>query len=262
MPRYKLTIAYDGTEFHGWQRQEPPGATPLRTVQGVVQDAVRIAVGAPARLVGASRTDAGVHAIGQVAAFTADTRIPIDRLAYAITSRLPGDVQVLDATVAPEAFDPISDAVSKCYRYSIAYALSKPRHPPLFERRYVCWELHALDVARMHQAAQRLVGEHDFAAFAHSLHGRESTVRKIHQCVVSSPMPGRVHIDVAGNGFLYHMVRIIAGTLVDVGRGRLTADDLSAALESRDRLRTGQTLPAQGLCLRWIHYGGKDVLAE
>src|SRR5262249_50541455 len=144
----------------------------------------------------------------------------------------------------------------------IAFPLSRPRLPPLFERRYVYWTIHALDAERMHAAAQRLVGEHDFAAFAHAMHGRESTVRRIHQCVVTSPAPGRIWIDVAGNGFLYNMMRIIAGALLDVGRGRLSADDMSAALTTRDRMRTGETLPPQGLCLRWIHYGGRDVCSE
>ena len=262
MQRYKLTIAYDGTDFHGWQRQEPPDVAPLRTVQGTMDHAVRVALGAPISVTGASRTDSGVHAIGQVAAFTAETRIPTDRLAYAISSRLPDDIQVLDVRAAPSDFDPISDAVSKCYRYTFAFPLTRPRHPPLFERRYVCWHVQQLDVALMQAAGQALVGEHDFAAFAHALHGRESTVRRIYQCSVTSPSPGRVHIDVAGSGFLYNMVRIIAGTLAEVGRGRLTRDDVKAALLSRDRSRTGQTAPAQGLCLRWIHYGGKDVLSE
>ncbi|MDZ4828684.1 MAG: tRNA pseudouridine(38-40) synthase TruA [Phycisphaerae bacterium] len=261
MPRYKLTIAYDGTDFHGWQRQEPAGKAPLRTVQGVLNHAVQIAVGMPLSVVGASRTDSGVHAIGQVAAFTAETRIPIDRLGYAISARLPEDVQVTDASLAPDSFDPIRDAVSKCYRYTIAFPLTRPRHPPLFERRYVCWHIQPLDVALMQAAAQKLVGEHDFAAFAHALHGRESTVRRIHQCVVTSPSPGRVHIDVAGNGFLYNMVRIIAGTLAEVGRGRLTPNDVANALAARDRSLSGQTFPAQGLCLLWIHYAGKDVLS-
>lgn len=258
--RFKLTVAYDGTDFHGWQRQEPPDKEALRTVQGVLQDAVRVTVGAPAVVTGASRTDAGVHAIGQVAAFTADTRIPEERVAYAISARLPDDMQVLEARRAPDDFDPISDAVSKCYRYTIAYPLSRPRLPPLFERRYVYWTIHGLDAERMQAAGQRLVGEHDFAAFAHALHGRETTVRRIHQCVVRNPAPGRIEIDVAGNGFLYNMMRIIAGTLVDVGRGRLSADDISTALAARDRSRTGETLPPEGLCLRWIHYGGKDEI--
>lgn len=261
MPRFKLTIAYDGTDFHGWQRQEPPGREPLRTVQGELERAVRVAVGARVSVMGASRTDAGVHATGQVAAFTADTRIPVDRLPMAISARLPDDVQVRSAAVAPNGFDPISDAVSKSYRYTIACPVSRPRVPPLFDRRYVHWQVHQLDVAAMHAAGQHLVGEHDFSAFAHALHTRESPVRRVHACTVTSPGPGRVVIDIAGNGFLYNMVRVIAGTLVDVGRGHALPADVGTILAARDRDHAGQTLPAQGLCLRWIHYGGKDVLS-
>jgi tRNA pseudouridine38-40 synthase len=255
LPRFKLTIAYDGTDFHGWQKQVPPDAAPLRTVQGVLEEAVRVCVAAPVVVLGASRTDAGVHAIGQVAAFTAETRIPIDRLPLAIGARLPDDVQVLDAAIVHDGFDPISDARSKLYRYTIGSPTPGSAQVPLFERRYLHWQVHELDVAAMDAAARRLVGEHDFAAFAQAAHGRESTIRRIHGCSVLTPRPGRVWIDVSGNGFLYNMVRIIAGTLLEVGRGRMSADQVSEALASKDRTRAGPTLQPHGLCLRWIHYG-------
>ncbi len=259
MPTYKLTVCYDGTDFHGWQRQEPPGLPPLRTVQGVLEAAVRETVRAPITLTGASRTDAGVHAEGQVAVFAAETRIPVDRLPLAISSRLPDDVQVTAASLAREGFDPISEAVSKCYRYSLGYPTPERRLPPVFERRFVAWQVHRLDIAAMAAAAQQFVGEHDFVGFAHATHGKQSTVRRVHQCTVSNPRPGRIEIDIAGNGFLYNMVRIIAGTLRDVGRGRIAARDIAAVIASGDRARAGDTLPACGLCLRWIHYGGRDV---
>jgi tRNA pseudouridine38-40 synthase len=258
MPRFRILVAYDGTDFHGWQRQEPPGREPLRTVQGVLEEAARDAFRMPMTVVGASRTDAGVHAIGQVASFATETRIPVDRLCLALMSRLPRDITVSDARVVRDDFDPISDAVSKSYRYSIAVPTPDRRPIDVFERRFTTEVFHRLDVDRMQAAAQILIGEHDFAAFAHVAHGKESTVRRIHACRVSCPAPGRIHIDVAGGGFLYNMVRIIAGTLVDVGRGRTTTDDVRAALASRDRTKTGQTLPPQGLCLRWIHYADRD----
>jgi tRNA pseudouridine38-40 synthase len=263
MPRFKLTVAYDGTDFHGWQRQEPPGAEPLRTVQGMLEQAVRITVGAPVAVTGASRTDSGVHAVGQVAAFSAETRIPVERLALAISSRLPEDMRVLDATIVPDRFDPISDAVSKSYRYTIALpatADERRRHPPLFDRRTVWWTVHRLDLGAMRAVAAVLVGEHDFAAFAHAAHRRESTVRRIHACDVLAPEPGRLFIEVAGNGFLYNMVRIIAGTLAEAGRGRITPERIRRALDEGDRSLTGSTLPPHGLCLRWVHYGGRDRL--
>ncbi|MGE3107871.1 MAG: tRNA pseudouridine(38-40) synthase TruA [Phycisphaerales bacterium] len=328
MPRYKLTLAYDGTAFHGWQMQHPPapgdvGASEradgdegaavekprlvLRTVQEEVQRAVREIVREPVLVQGASRTDAGVHARGQVAAFTCSgeaepggsveatprshggwpTARGVDRLVRAINGRLPEDVMVLGAEPVASDFQPISGAISKCYTYAIH---SSPARP-LFDRYFVqhIWE--RLDVAAMNEAARRLVGEHDFAAFAAAGHGRLTTVRTVHSCevevvdgcergwggtgagwnrndsgrgdggLVSAP-PGserdfparRVVIRVTGNGFLWNMVRIIAGTLVEVGRGVRSAESMEEILASRDRRRAGATLPPTGLCLEWIRY--------
>ena len=256
MPRYRLLVAYDGTEFHGWQRQEPPGAPPLRTVQGVLEEAVATALGgARVPVMGASRTDAGVHAVGQVAAFTADTRIPVDRLAMAITARLPEDVCVHRAEEVHTGFDPISDCVSKCYRYTIAHGVAAPDPALLFARRTTWVTRHRLDVAAMRATAACMAGTHDFAAFAQANHGRESTVRTVFGCTVHEPAPGRAVVEVAGNGFLYNMVRIIAGTLVDAGRGRTTPEDVRHALSARDRAKAGPTLPPHGLRLEWVRYG-------
>lgn len=261
MPRFRLLVAYDGTDFHGWQRQEPPGLAPLRTVQGELERAVRDAVGAGSPVVGASRTDSGVHAEGQVAAFTAETRIPVERLAHALNARLPDDMQVRGAEVVDDAFDPISDCTSKCYRYRVRFPTAKDPFPPLFERRWTWWTVHRLELEAMRSAAGALVGTHDFAAFAAAAHGRESTVRSIHGCTVSMPREGAIEIDVAGNGFLYNMVRIVAGTLVEAGRGRIDAARVREALAGGDRRHSGPTLPPCGLCLRWIHYGPKPEAA-
>ena len=259
MPRYKLTIAYDGTNFHGWQKQEPPDREPLRTVQGVIEEAVRATVRNPhVKLQGASRTDAGVHAIGQVAAFTSETKIPTERLALAISSRLPDDVQVRDAKIVADSFDPISDCERKCYQFTIAHAgmsrLELRQTPPLFDRHYVYSTFHALDIVRMNTAAKQLIGENDFASFAQINHGRESTIREIYDCSVTAMQDDRCMIEVVGNGFLYNMVRIIAGTLVEVGRGKRTADSIVEILVARDRRAAGPTLPPEGLCLCWIRY--------
>lgn len=296
--RFLLTIAYDGTDFHGWQKQratdgpsdgapsgpdEPrdgrtdgsvrspaPGAgatapipafSPsrvLRTVQEVVERAVREVVREPIELIGASRTDSGVHARMQAAAFTRadlareeDRRgPPDDRLALAINSRLPDDVQVTGARPVHRHFDPIGHCEAKGYRYLLHTAMERP----LWNRRVVHHVHTPLDEAPMRDAAARLIGEHDFAAFAAAGHGRLSTVRTVHQCEVSRLDETTLAIDVAGSGFLWNMVRIIAGTLVDVGRGRLTLDDVASALESRDRRNAGPTLPPTGLCLMWIRY--------
>jgi tRNA pseudouridine38-40 synthase len=300
VPRYKLTIAYDGTDFCGWQKQEPleerhegtearrheggaaeapslkqeryesdrPGRIALRTVQHVVERAVREVVREPIQLLGASRTDAGVHARGQVGAFTA-TDDPekialgsgwpmergVDRLVRAVNGKLPEDVLVVGGEVVPPEFDPISWCTAKGYSYLLHVGMVRP----LFDRRYVqqIWE--GLDVARMNDAAARLVGEHDFAAFAAAGHGRVSTVRTVFDCTVRelepTPQGRRVRIDISGSGFLWNMVRIVAGTLVEVGKGKMTAEDVAAAVESGDRRKAGPTMSAQGLCLEWVSYG-------
>ncbi|HMN95574.1 MAG TPA: tRNA pseudouridine(38-40) synthase TruA [Phycisphaerales bacterium] len=256
MPRYRLTVAYDGTDFHGWQRQEPPGREPLRTVQGVLDEAIRRVLREPAEVTGASRTDAGVHATGQVAAFTAAREIPAERLAMALTSALPPDVQVNESAVVMESFDPISEATAKGYSYSIVHGSPPDFWPDLFRRRYVFRAWPRLDPRAMAEGATHLVGEHDFTSFAHAAHRRESPIRRVLRCDVIEEGPHALRIEIAGTGFLYNMVRIIAGTLVDVGRGRLRPDDVAVIRDARDRGRAGQTLPAQGLCLRWVEYGG------
>ncbi|NUQ68415.1 MAG: tRNA pseudouridine synthase A [Phycisphaerales bacterium] len=309
MPRYKLTIAYDGTDFCGWQKQEPyapdahtddpsqphPGQgalehaqtlglregetrprVALRTVQHVVEQGVRAIVGEEVDLVGASRTDAGVHARGQVAAFTCSdgegtgingprTGWPlsrgVDKLLRAINGKLPQDVQVMHAEPVEESFEPISGALEKCYTYTFHVSPPPPRGTglrPLWDRRYVhrVWE--PLDATRMDEAARRLEGTHDFLAFTTINHGRLTTVRTVTSCRVMAlaPVPegDRVRVEVRGGGFLYNMVRIIAGTLFEVGRGSRTPDDVSAALASRERRQAGPTLAPAGLCLEWIRY--------
>lgn len=253
VPRYRLHLAYEGTDFHGWQRQDPPDGEPLRTVQAVVEGAVSTVLGAPTVVQGASRTDAGVHARDQVAAFSAETRIPIERMAQAITSRLPADVQVRSAHRAPAGFDPSIHCASKGYRYRIRDGVGADAPVPLFDRRTIWFTFHRLDVEAMRRAAPAIEGEHDFRAMTRADHGRESTVRRVHACRVRRTSDHDVEIDVSGPGFLYNMVRIIAGTLVEVGRGRLAPAAVSAILASGDRALAGPTLPPHGLCLEWIH---------
>jgi tRNA pseudouridine38-40 synthase len=295
VPRYRLTLMYDGTNYCGWQKQEPPDpAVPasdlpegaprprviLPTVQHVVEQGVREVVREPVILMGASRTDAGVHAAGQVAAFTTsdgDDRSrgwPVDRgtdaLCRAINSRLPEDVNVVGAAIAPDDFDPIHDAVCKAYSYSLHVS----RHRPAWDRRYVHHVWSPLDVDAMNAAAAVLVGEHDFAGFAAAGHGRLTTVRTVFGCRVvktdgppdgararegslESMVPTKIRIDVVGSGFLWNMVRIIAGTLVEAGMGKSDPQRVKKALETGDRRMAGPTLPAQGLRLEWIRYRGE-----
>ncbi|MEM9064877.1 MAG: tRNA pseudouridine(38-40) synthase TruA [Planctomycetota bacterium] len=272
MPRYKLTIAYDGTDFAGWQKQEPPDpdATPdehgdrprikLRTVQEIVERAVRETVREPVVLGGASRTDSGVHAVGQCAAFTTSAEAPEGRgwppergtepLRRALNGRLPDDVYVSAVQQVHDGFNPITDATSKGY----SYTFHASRDRTLWDRRYVHHVWCELDVDKMHEAAQHLIGEHDFASMAAANHGRQTTVRTIHNCTVTRETDHRIRLDVSGNGFLYNMVRIIAGTLYDVGRGTKESGDIPQILESGDRRQAGMTLPASGLRLEWIEY--------
>ncbi len=255
--RYRLTVAYDGGAFHGWQKQHPPGGPPegLRTVQGVLERRLRELLGQPLTVMGASRTDAGVHALGQSASFEAACPIPLERLAQAINSRLPPDMEVRDAAVVPETFDVIGDVVSKQYRYRIFAA----DHRPLWLRGqvYHCWL--GLNPSLMADAAARLVGTHDIAGFAAADHGRTTTIRTLHRCEVlydQPTYPDEIHIIVEGSGFLYHSVRIIAGTLVEVGRGAFPPSRIDDILRKADRRLAGPTLPPQALRLEWVRYSG------
>jgi len=261
VPRYRITLAYDGTQFHGWQRQTASEGGPLRTVQHVLERALWRTVRERVHVLGASRTDAGVHARGQVAALSCERSGPASRLPMALTSALPEDVLVHRAELVPESFDPISDALSKGYAYRIAHG-KPPFWPDLFRRREVHRSWIPLDAAAMDAAAQAFVGTHDFAAFAKAGHGRESTVRRVLRCAVIEEDANHLRLEIAGTGFLHNMVRIIAGTLVDVGRGRLAPEDIASILASGDRTAAGQTLPAAGLCLMWIAYPPLEPLVS
>jgi tRNA pseudouridine38-40 synthase len=242
--RYSLLVAYDGTDFHGWQKQAD-----LRTVQGELEKAVLLVVREQCNVVGASRTDAGVHARGQVAAFSTDAEIEPRKLAAAVNSRLPEDIRVRRAALCPEGFSPISEAIAKGYRYRF-HCGSRP----LFGRRTTFWTPHALDPVAMNLAARRLIGTHDFASMTRLHHGRESTVRTVHDCMVTRTGPRRLRLDICGDGFLHNMVRIIAGTLLEVGRGRRKPDEMERVLGAHDRTAAGQTLPPEGLFLMWVKY--------
>ncbi len=252
--RYKLLVCYDGHDFHGWQKQEPKDADPLRTAQGVLEEAVRRVVREPVNVLGASRTDAGVSAQGQVAAFTTtnEMRVPLERLHLAINSKLPNDIAVLSAQEVDLSFNPISDVVRKGYRYTIHNSPIRP----VFNHHHLNHYPHHLDAGAMNEAAQYLIGEHDFVSFANTHHGRESTVRTVDACTVHRDeyQSQLIYIDISGSGFLYHMVRIIAGTLIEVGRGKWEPSEIMRILEARDRVAAGPTLPPEGLCLKWIEY--------
>ncbi|BBO34957.1 tRNA pseudouridine(38-40) synthase TruA [Lacipirellula parvula] len=278
MPSFKITLAYDGAEFSGWQAQ--PGR---RTVQGELERAWLEITGEAVRLNAAGRTDAGVHAAGQVASVESATNIPPESLVHALNSKLPDDAAVQLVERVADGFHATHDAKFKRYRYTIY----NDGRRPVFARKYA-WHIPTpLDVAAMQAGGAHMVGTHDFACFQSVGSERESTVRTIFAVdVVAMPAaslapgsargsarllstlapnelqtgpraePGAriVTIDVEGDGFLYNMVRTIAGTLVEVGRGRRPPEWVAEVIASKDRCTAGQTAPAHGLCMQWVAY--------
>ncbi len=241
----KLTLSYDGTAYHGWQAQRNAD-----TIQQRLADALRTLTSRPVEMRGSSRTDAGVHALGQVVSVRMDCPIPTDRLAQVLNQRLPKDIAVLEAVEVPDAFDAVSDAKRKSYRYTIYTGPIRPMMPYRF-----CWHRPGeLDVSSMDRAAGQLVGTHDFKSFASAGDTRLSSVRTIFLCGVAESEAQTVQIDVEADGFLYNMVRNIVGTLAEIGRGRWTAETMAAILAARDRNVAGPLAPACGLCLMKIEY--------
>ena len=240
----KLTVIYDGSGYRGWQIQEGQ-----KTIQGVLTEVIGNLVGSEVRVHGASRTDAGVSALGQAALVQIDTAIPVKNLARAITGRLPADIAVTEAEEVPPGFDLIGSVKSKLYRYTIFTGQLRP----VMQIRH-CWHLpKKLDVTAMAEAAAMLVGKKDFKSFASSSDRRQSSVRTIFRCDVSRN-DDWVYVDVEGDSFLYNMVRNIVGTLVEVGIGRLRPEKIDEILEAKDRTAAGPGAPAAGLCLMYVKY--------
>ena len=247
MQNFLLTLAYDGTNYCGFQVQ-PNG----RSVAQTFQDALQAVRGSRPDIKGCSRTDAGVHALGFKLNFHADTRIPAAKLPLALNQHLPPDIRVLDAQVVPEDFHARYAAHTKTYLYRIH---NHPIDSP-FDAAYYTRVPRHLDEARMQAAAQQFVGRHDFLALcaagsSAAAHG--DTVRTITDCHVTRK-GDEIDIEVTADGYLYNMVRILAGTLCEAGAGRLDPAEIPAILESRDRSRAGPTLPAKGLFLKCVEY--------
>jgi tRNA pseudouridine38-40 synthase len=251
--KIRLVVEYDGSSFTGWQKGSfSPGGGPGRSVEGALEGALRGTTGEEARLVCAGRTDTGVHALGQVACFVTRSTIPPERFAHALNSRLPPDVTVLSSEEVPVAFHPRRDARSKLYRYVI---LNRGMRPAL-DRARVAHVRAPLDAARMREAACLLVGRHDFTSFAAAeATAKRSPVREITRLDVAR-RGERVVIEVEGPGFLMHMVRTIAGSLIEVGRGGREPGWIGEVLEARDRRLAGPTAPPGGLALVRVEYGG------
>lgn len=242
--RIRLKISYDGTAYHGWQIQD--GAV---TVEGVLTEAVSEAVGSPVELIGASRTDAGVHALGNVAVFDADTPIPSDKMAMVLNKLLPDDISIVCSDEVPSDWHPRKQDCRKTYEYRI---YTSPVRMPL-KRLYAHYTYNDLDIGEMDRAAAYFTGEHDFTAFCAAGSQAVTFARTIYACSVKKDGNEAV-ISVTGSGFLYNMVRIIAGTLFEVGLGRKKADDIPGIIDSLDRRKAGPTLPACGLTLIGYEY--------
>lgn len=246
MRNFKLTLAYDGGAFHGWQRQ--PG---LRTVQAEVEQAARRVARHQLYVIGAGRTDAGVHAAGQVANFFSTTRMTPEALQNAMGSRLPKDLTIVHACEVPLSFHATTSALGKLYRYRVFNQPGRPAECGLAALTYHFW--HPLDLAAMRSAAEFLIGEHDFTAMASKGSERTTNVRTVLRCDVYRAGL-EVRFDVEGTGFLYNQVRNMVGTLIEVGRGRWPAERVAEILASRDRSHAGPTAPARGLCMQWVRY--------
>lgn len=244
MRNIKLTIAYDGTSFKGWQVQKNG-----RTVQEEIEKAIKKVFGKKCTLYGAGRTDSGVHARGQVANFKTSSEMPITKVAVALSSLLPETISIQKAEEVKEDFHARFSAKKKRYQYSIHN--SKRRDP--FTERYAWGVSYSLDVPLMRKEAKVLEGRHDFKSFQASDKREGSTVRRINSIKINKK-GSHITIDIEGDGFLYNMVRNITGTLVDIGRGYLAAGSMKRILGKKDRKEAGPTAPAKGLLLVSVKY--------
>lgn len=245
--RVKLVVAYDGTNYSGWQVQ-PNGIT----ISQKLNEALTSLLGENIQVTGASRTDAGVHSLGNVCVFETSTRMPAEKISYALNQRLPADIVVQDSCEVPESFHPRFSKSRKTYEYRI---LNRRFRMPT-RRLDTYFYYYPLDVEKMKEAARFLEGEHDFKSFC-SVHSQsETTVRTIYSCTVEKT-GDIIAIRVTGNGFLYNMVRIIAGTLVKVGAGELQSAQIPEILAAADRSAAGATAPAHGLTMIGIEYEAK-----
>ncbi|SFJ89541.1 tRNA pseudouridine38-40 synthase [Paenibacillus sp. UNC496MF] len=244
MRNIRMTISYDGTTYYGFQTQ-PKG----NTVQDVLEEAIRVLTGEEASITASGRTDAGVHARAQVINFETASPIPVERWALALNSRLPDDIVVLQAEEVPLNFHASYHAKRKTYRYGI----DTTKFGDVFERRYRLHVPLPLRLEEMRRAIAHLKGKHDFTSFASTRSAKSSHVRTILDARIEAS-EGKLDIFLTGDGFLYNMVRIVVGTLMWVGEGKLTAEDVKRILEAKERSAAGPTAMAHGLMLWEVHY--------
>ena len=247
MRRIKLTVAYDGTNYCGWQVQ-PNGIT----IEEVLNKAICTLTGEEIAVIGASRTDSGVHAMGNIAVFDTGSRIPAERFSYALNQRLPEDIVVTKSEEVSLDWHPRYQNSLKTYEYHIL----NTKTPVPTKRLYNCFVSFDLDVNRMRQGAQYLLGEHDFAAFCCIRTNAKTTVRTVTDLQIQqNPLkPEEITIRITGNGFLYNMVRIMVGTVLDIGLHRKSIDVIPEVLATQNRHLAGRTAPASGLYLKSVFY--------
>lgn len=248
MKRILLLIAYDGTNYKGWQVQNNG-----ITIEEVVTRELRKLLGEEISIIGASRTDSGVHALGNIAVFDTETRIPPEKISFAMNQRLPDDIRIQKSKEVPLTFHPRKVKGIKTYEYKI---LNSQHNMPI-GRQYANFIYLPLDIGKMKKAAKYLRGEHDFAAFCSAGGQAKTTVRKITSLKIVKEK-NLIRIIVSGNGFLYNMVRIIAGTLIQVGLGYYKPEEVKDILDSKDRNKSGPKAPAKGLTLVKIKYENKN----
>lgn len=243
--RVRLRVAYDGTAYHGWQLQ--PGAV---TIEQILNDTLTELLGEPIQVIGASRTDSGVHARGNVAVFDTSHRMPADKICFALNQRLPEDIRIQSSEEVEPGWHPRRYSCIKTYEYKIS---NRKTELPT-ERLYSHFCYFDLDLEKMQQAAVLLVGEHDFKSFCNVRTQVKDTVRTIYEISLSRTEDGMITIRICGNGFLYNMVRIIAGTLISVGMGQILPEQITDILNAKDRAAAGPTAPARGLTLVGMEY--------
>lgn len=245
MRNIRLLIEYEGTNYSGWQLQPS-----LPTIQGALVSAVKELTGEAVEVRGASRTDAGVHAFGQVAAFNTSSLIPAFNIRQGLNSYLPKDIIVKDASDAPAEFDPRRDSTGKVYRYDIL----NRSYPSALRRNFVWHVFKPLDLRLMRGGAGHIIGEKDFSSFRAADSDAPHSVREVTSVAVEEKGDGFIEIEVRGTAFLRHMVRIMVGTLVAVGKGKLKPEGVARIIEAKDRSAAGMTAPPQGLTLIEVRY--------
>lgn len=247
MRTYKLTIAYDGTAYQGWQRQ----ANTEDTIQGILEQTISEAAGMKLCIDGSGRTDAGVHAKGQTASIVVPGKMEEGFFTEKVNSMLPADIRILEECLVKNGFHARKSAVGKVYEYRI----DTGERPDVFTRRF-CWHYpYSLDLGEMRKAAGYLVGTHEYAGYTDKdKNDEKSTKRTIYDIIIGG-QGNKVVIEYRGTGFLYHMVRILTGTLLEAGTGQRTAEDAALALRTGNRADAGFLAPACGLFLREVHYG-------